>query len=190
VSTSLADFRQTSALTGVAIEIGGNDVRDALVAASAGQDPAPYIQDAIGSLAYNITRLYSRGARRFLLLNVADVGKTPAVRLLDQTFPGIAAFADALSQAYNGALALAVQGLATLPGIDLRILDVYTTLNNVVGFSGTYGFVNVTDACITPDVPPFTCTMPSTYAFWDGIHPTETLHAIVAEEALAVISAP
>ena len=188
VSTYLTDFPQTSASTLVAIEIGGNDVRDALIAALLyQQDPTPYIQNAVVSVATNITQLYSQGARRFLLLNVPDVGKTPAVRMLG---PLVAGFADSLSQAYNTGLADAVQGLAALPGLDLRVLDVYTILNNVVASPEAYGFVNVTDACITPGEPPFACAKPDTYAFWDGIHPTQALHAIVAAQALAVISQP
>lgn len=188
VSTYLDDFPHTSASTLVAIEIGGNDVRDALVAALVyGQDPTPYIQNAIASVAASIGQLYSTGARRFLLLNVPDVGKTPAVRRLG---PLPAAFADSLSRAYNEALAGAVEALsAALPGVDLRILDVYGILKNVVASPEAYGFVNVTDACVTPGVAPFACAKPDTYAFWDGIHPTEALHAIVAEQAVAVISA-
>lgn len=188
VSTYLTDFPQTSASTLVAIEIGGNDVRDALIAALLyQQDPTPYIQNAIVSVVTNITQLYSQGARRFLVLNVPDVGKTPAVRMLG---PAVAAFAGLLSQSYNGALAGAVTNLkAALPEIDLRILDVYGILNNVVTSPEAYGFENVTDACITPGEPPFACAKPDTYAFWDGIHPTQALHAIVAEQALAVISA-
>lgn len=189
VGAYLAGFPQTSARTLVAIEIGGNDVRDALVAAASGQDPMPYIVNALGSLTQSITQLYGYGAQKFLVLNVPDVGKTPAVRMLDQLFPGIAGLADTLSQAYNGGLALAVQGLRGA-GIDVRILDVYATLNTVVADPGTYGFLNATDACITPNLPPFKCAQPDTYVFWDGIHPTQALHAIVAQQAIVVISAP
>ena len=192
VGAYLAAFPHTSPGALVAIEIGGNDVRDALIGAALfGQDPAVYIGNAVGSLTDSITRLYLHGARTFLVLNVPDVGKTPAVRILDQTYPGIAAFADTLSQAYNGGLALAVQGLvAALPGIDVRILDIYSTLNSVVAQPGAYGFANATNACITPNQPPFKCAKPDTYVFWDGIHPTEALHAIVAQQAVAAITAP
>lgn len=191
VDAYLADFPQTSARTLIAIEIGGNDVRDALAAAGLGQDPNPYIADALGSLKNNIIRLYASGARKFLVLNVPDVGKTPAVRILDQLFPGTAAGGNALSSGYNAGLALVVQGLgAALPGIDIRILDIYTTLNSVIAHPGTYGFRDATHACVTPDQPPFKCTKPDMYAFWDGIHPTQTLHAIVAAQAISVISGP
>ena len=186
VGTYLADFPQTSARTLVVIEIGGNDVRDALVAAASGQDPSPYIQNAIVSLSTNILQLYGHGAKTFLILNVPDIGKTPAVRALG---PAAVAGAHFLSNAYNGGLAAAVQGLVGA-GIDVRILDVYATLNAVVADPGQYGFLNVTDACVTPNQPPFTCAQPDTYVFWDGIHPTKALHAIVAQQAIAVISAP
>lgn len=191
VAAYLKDFPQSSPNTLMAIEIGGNDVRDALIAAALyGQDPTPYIQNALTSVADSITQLYANGARNFLLLNVPDVGKTPAVLILDQGFPGIAGFADTLSQAYNAGLAQAAQGLSlALPDIDIRILDVYSTLNSVVAQPGAYGFVNVTDACITPGQPPFACTKPDTYAFWDGVHPTRALHAIVAQQAIDVVTA-
>jgi phospholipase/lecithinase/hemolysin len=185
----LGDFPQTSERTLVVIEIGGNDVRDALAKAASGQDPSSDIANAIGSLTQSIIQLYGRGGQnfKFLVLNVPDIGKTPAVRKLDRLFPGfgILALADALSQTYNGLLASAVQGL----GIDAEILDVYTKLNEVVANPAANGFVNVTDACITPNQPPFTCAQPDTYAFWDGIHPTKALHAIVAQQAIDAISA-
>jgi phospholipase/lecithinase/hemolysin len=191
VNTYLSDFAATPAGTVVAIEIGGNDVQDALMAAALfGQNPAPYIQNAIGSLADNITRLYAHGARRFLLLNVPDVGQIPAVRALNSTLPGIATVANTISQAYNAALLGAVQQLSGLPAIDIRVVDVYTLLNTVLAHPAAYGFDNVTEACVIPNQPPFTCSRPDRYVFWDGIHPTRALHAIVAEQALAVLSAP
>ena len=188
VSTYLADFPHTSPRTLVAIEIGGNDVRDALVAAAMGNDPGPIIQGALNSLFISIAQLYNNGARKFLILNVPDVGKTPAVRALG---PAAVAGANLISVTYNGGLAVGLQQLeAALPGIDIRILDVYTTVNSVVTNPATYGFVNATDACITPNQPPFACAQPDTYVFWDGIHPTKALHAIVAQQAIAVMSAP
>jgi phospholipase/lecithinase/hemolysin len=194
VGMYLADFGVTPPRTLVAIEIGGNDVRDALVAAAMGQDPGPYIANALGSLSQEVVRLYLSGAQRFLILNVADVGKTPAVQMLDRMLGAggaVIGAAGSLSNAHNGGLVLVVGGLqAALPGIDIRTLDVHATRNSVVANPGTCGFVNATDACITPNQPPFGCAKPDRYVFRDGIHPTQALHAIVAQHAIAVISAP
>jgi phospholipase/lecithinase/hemolysin len=48
----------------------------------------------------------------------------------------------------------------------------------------------VTQACVTPNQPPFQCTKPDGYVFWDGIHPTKVVHRIIAQDALAAIAAP
>lgn len=190
VSAYLADFPQTSAQTLVALEIGSNDVRDALVAAAVlHQDPIPLLQQALGSLANQVGLLQAYGARKFLILNVPDIGKTPAVRQLDTQFPGLAGLATALSQAYNQGLVGVVQ-YANGTGAQARVLDVYTLLNQVVGDPAAYGMTNTTSACVTPKVPPFQCKTPDSYVFWDGIHPTQAMHAIVGQQAIAVVSAP
>lgn len=187
VSTYLSDFPQTSASTLVAIEIGGNDVRDALVAAAGGQDPAPYIQNALASLGNSVGTLYAYGARRFLLLNVPDLGKLPAVRQLGL---GAVAGGNFLAVQYNANLVFLTQQLMQLlPGSDIRIVDLYAKLNQVVADPRAYGLTNATDACVTPNQPPFRCAQPDTYVFWDGIHPTKAVHEIVAQEAAAVLFA-
>jgi len=188
VSTYLSDFPQTSPQTLVAMEIGSNDVRDALVIAASGQDPSPTITNALGSLADSIGRIYANGARKFLLLNVPDIGKAPAVQGLG---PAAVHFGGLISANYNAGLASVVSALQThLPGVDIRILDINETLNEVLANPGAFGFVNAIDACVTPNQPPFKCAKPDTYVFWDGIHPTKALHAIVAQRAISLISAP
>ena len=122
VAAYLAAFPQTSPQTLITLEIGGNDVRDALVAAASGQDPAPYVQNALASLANSIATLYAHGARRFLLLDVPNLGRAPAVRMLEQQVPGAAAAATQLSQAFNAGFAGVVQYAKGLGGADARML--------------------------------------------------------------------
>lgn len=191
VDAYLGDFTQTTPRTLVAIEIGGNDVRDALVAVASTGDPnaaAPYIGGALNSLAFEMVRLYGHGAKRFLLLNVPDVGQTPAVRMLG---PVAQFVANQLATQYNANL----QGLRdfmalNLQGSDIRILDIRSTLDEVIANPASYGFTNTTEACVTPGVAPFKCKQPERYVFWDGIHPTKAVHAIVAQQALVKIGAP
>ena len=187
-------FPQTSANAWVGIEIGGNDVRDALIAAAGGQDPMPYLQNALASLGDSVGALYARGARKFLLLNVPDISKAPSVRMIASQLPPLQAqqllgAAYALSNGYNqGQLLLGQKLTQLLPGIDIRIVDIYGLLNDIVAHPQSYGLANVTDACVTPNVAPFKCDKPDTYLFWDGVHPTKVVHELIAQRALAVIA--
>jgi len=193
VGTYLSDFGSTSENTLIAIEIGGNDVRDALVIAQMGGDPEQHIKDALTSVANSIYQLYFSGARHFLLLNVPDIGKTPAVRALDYVLGAggeVIKGAGKLSDGYNDGLAYTVGQLQAALGIDVTILDIHQALDNVIAAPDDYGFSNVSDACITPDQPPYKCEKPDEYIFWDGIHPTRALHAIVAQQAVAEVTAP
>ena len=189
VGAYLADFPQTSARSLIAMEIGGNDVRDALLAASLGQDPAPIIQSALASVGNSVGALYASGARKFVLLNIPDPGVAPSVRMFG---PDAVAGARALATGYNDSMlyTLVPQLKVVLPGSDIRIVDLYALLNLIVASPGAYGLVNVIDACVTPGTPPFRCTQPDSYLFWDGLHPTKGVHEIIAREVLATISAP
>lgn len=186
-----ADFARTSDRTWVAMEIGGNDVRDGLVAVLVSGNPnaaGPYISAALTSIRDSVIALNGHGARKFVLLNVPNVGLTPAVR----SFGPVAMFVgDSVSQGFNTNLTLLIESLkAGLPGSDIRIVDLYTKLNEIVASPDSYGFANVTDACVRPNQPPFECKRPDSYVFWDGIHPTKAMHAIIAQQALAKIAAP
>lgn len=190
VAAYLADVQQISPHTLIAMEIGGNDVRDALAAAASGQDPAPYIQNALASLANTLATLHARGARKFLLLNVPNPARSPSVQMLDQQVPGAALAATQLAQLFNAGLAGLLQYANALGGTDARGLDLHGLLEAIVGSPQTYGFENTTDACVTPNVPPFHCAAPDRFVFWDGVHPTRAVHALIAQQAIAVISAP
>jgi phospholipase/lecithinase/hemolysin len=190
VNAYLTDFPETSADTLVVLEIGSNDVRDAL--ASAAMNPtqsSEIIATALNNVGIAVNTLYTKGARKFLLMNVPAVGETPAVKTLDSWIPGTAFAADTLAESFNFGLATLQSTLnSLLPEIDIRILDIYSLLYEIIGDPASYGIVNTEDACVTPNLPPFTCKKPDTYLFWDGIHPTKVVHDIVAQKAAEVIN--
>jgi phospholipase/lecithinase/hemolysin len=177
------------------IEMGGNDIRDAITAFSgvlqATKDPAQaaaaagdVVAGALTSIYQNIALLYGRGARNFLVVNAPDLGLTPAIRALG---PGATALATGLSQQFNGGLEGVLAGFAGVPDIQLVRLDVYTKLQAIVAEPENFGLTNVTAACITPNVAPYHCKEFKEYLFWDGIHPTAAAHAIVAQQAAAAL---
>jgi len=173
------------------VEMGGNDIRDAIETFSrvfqATNDPAEataragdVLAGALSSIYQNIALLYGRGARNFLVVNAPDLGLTPAIRALG---PGATALAAGLSQQFNAGLDGVIAGFAGEPDIKLVRLDVYTKLQAIVAEPEGFGLINVTAACITPDVAPYHCKAFKDYLFWDGIHPTAAAHAIVAQQA-------
>lgn len=167
-----------------AIEMGSNDVRDAFLAYAGGNPAQAFVilQDAYTAIANNIATLYAAGARTFLLWRVPNVALTPAARSLG---PGAIALGTQLTQGFNSGLDAAAAQLSQLPGITIVRLDVYQLLNEIVADPQTFGLTNVTTACLTPNVPPFTCDRPDEFLFWDGIHPTSAGHALIAADATA-----
>jgi len=179
----LNDIPEPSDRTLVVIEMGSNDVRDVL----AGGDPA-LLETAAYNIGAAVETLYGLGARKFLLVNVPNIGRTPAVTALDAVFPGLAEAANGLSIAFNGALSLLqTRIMGAFPGIDVRILDFYALLEAIIGDPAAFGLENTQNACVTPNLPPFKCPSPDTYLFWDGIHPTKAVHDIMAEAAAEVL---
>jgi len=165
------------------IEMGSNDIRDALVTFAGGGNGAPILQRAVVSIAQNIQTLYAAGARTFLVWRPPNVGLTPAIRTLDRARPGAAQLAAAITQNFNAGLDGAVAQLSALPGITIVRLDAFRLLNDLTANPDAFGLTNVTAACITPGVAPFTCQDADEYLFWDGIHPSKAVHAITAQEA-------
>lgn len=170
------------------VEMGANDVRDALIIIAGGGDPSLVLQEALLSIVANIQRLYAAGAREFLVWNVPNPAFTPAVRSLG---PAAGLVATQVTLSFNTELITGPAGvlaqLSGLPGITIEVLDAFQLLNNVNANPGAFGLTNVTTACVTPDDPPFKCDNPNDFLFWDGIHPTKAGHAIVAQEAANVL---
>ncbi|MEC4748939.1 SGNH/GDSL hydrolase family protein [Methylomicrobium sp. Wu6] len=188
LNTYMSDFPETSPNALVVIEMGGNDVRDALVT----QNPT-LIVAALTNIGNAIQTLYGQGARKFLLVNVPAIGATPAVKIIDDKFGGtgaIIAAANSLAEAFDGGLADLQKGLNALPGADIRMLDLHALLNEIIADPASFGITNTSDACVTPNLPPYKCQKPDTYLFWDGIHPTKVVHGIMAQRAAVVLLAP
>src|SRR6185503_2922294 len=163
------------------IEMGSNDIRDSFQIYASGGNGGPILPAAIGSIAANIQRLYGAGAREFLVWAAPNVALTPAIRSLG---PAAGGLATGLTQAFNGGLAQVLAQLSLgLPGISIARLDAYQLLNQIVGDPAAFELTNVTTPCLTPNVVPFSCKHADGFLFWDGIHPTNAGHAILAHEA-------
>jgi phospholipase/lecithinase/hemolysin len=167
------------------IEMGGNDIRDALTVYAAGGNGGPILGRAIASIAANIQRLYAAGAREFLVWLPPNVALTPAIRSLSPAAQGLGSF---LTQLFDTNLAAVLVQLSQgLPGTTFAQLDAFQLLNAIVADPAAFHLANVTTACLTPNIAPFSCANVDEFLFWDGIHPTKAGHAIVADEAARLV---
>jgi outer membrane lipase/esterase len=171
------------------IWFGANDVRDALEALAVdptGAQSFGIVQAAITAVANNVVTLWSAGARTFLVPNVPNLASTPAVAAQPAPVRGAAA---QLSAAYNAALGQALAGLeAQLTATRIERVDVFALLNAVLAAPSAYGLANTTEPCLRFGVVvDAICADPRRHMFWDAIHPTAAVHAILARHAAAVL---
>ena len=177
------------------IQIGGNDIRDALTAAqivllgggSADEAQAAagqVLTEAVNAIAYNMTLLRTVGAQNFLVATVPDLGKTPAVIAL-----GASADATALSAGFNMGLD-GVISLFAANGANMFRLDLFSFVNTATAMPLGLGFVNASEPCLQVFSPPATgvCDDADQYLFWDGLHPTRAGHRLVGNIAINVLS--
>jgi phospholipase/lecithinase/hemolysin len=122
-------------------------------------------------IAKIMERLYSAGARKFLVTNVPDVGATPR----GQGLPSPAT-ATALSNGFNGTLNNELANFrASHAGADVRLADFKSAV------AITTGFTNTTDPCVVNLVA---CATPDTYTYWDNLHPTAATGRNMAKAAI------
>jgi phospholipase/lecithinase/hemolysin len=205
VQTFLQDVNQTAPSDALyVIEMGSNDLRDALATffavyqATGSQSQAAtaanaIVTNALNGIAKSIYTLYTSGARKFLVWDAPRIESVPAVLALG---PTVAIVARNLVDGFNQGLAqnvLSSAALGGLPGIQIAQMDVSGRMIAIIQSPGNFGLTNVTNPCVTPNTPPFTCQQPDDYFFWDGIHPTKAVHAMLAQlavDALAQFPSP
>ncbi|KAF9615764.1 hypothetical protein IFM89_026230 [Coptis chinensis] len=150
------------------------------------------ILDETGSIA----KLYSLGARKFVLISVYPLGCIPFVKT---TFAVSQGCLDPLNQAallFNSRMKSLVDDLKpNLPGSNLVCINTYQIIMDIIKDPATKGFNDTTSGCC--EVIPVreggtgilckrsgsTCSDRSGHAFFDGLHPTEAVNDLIAKKA-------
>lgn len=142
-----------------------------------------FVQNDLGQVLGNIVgfvaALVGDGAKDFAILNVPDLGQTPAGRASGH---GPQLSAAALS--FDQALAAQLSGLAATDGVAIHVIDTYALVDKAVSDPAYFGLTNSTVPCMTD---PATC---GTSLFFSSLHPTAAGHAILADYALAAVPEP
>ncbi|MFZ9035770.1 MAG: SGNH/GDSL hydrolase family protein [Francisellaceae bacterium] len=152
--------------------------------------------DAAKDIAYDVDYLYDKGGRKFIVLNLPNIGATPSVTE-DGGSPDSdsALAATALSELYNSTLITELDSLsASLDGINIKQIDSFTLLDRIISdknysvLGADFGFDNTTQMACTynaDDMPSAINCIPddgklSGYLFEDGVHPTTEMHEALA----------
>lgn len=175
--------------------IGANDLFAIL--GTSGLSPSQVRQaeaDVIANESAFVSAIAADGASNLLVVDVPDLGKTPAIA---GEGAAASAAATALAADFNGKLVTAMRDLAFLYGLRLTVVDAMGLIDQAVADPSAYGFNNVTTPCWTGS---FTSAQSGTvcsrklavqdrHLFWDSIHPTARGHAAIAagaEQALGL----
>jgi outer membrane lipase/esterase len=171
--------------------IGANDIFVNVSAAGAGLISGAQVQANIATAATDtlaqIARLRDAGAKRVMVFNLPDIGKTP-LGVSTPTAPF-----SALTGLFNSTLQA---GLTSL-NVDIIPMNVFGLFNEIIANPAAFGLTNVTTpACTTTSA--LNCTLATlvapnadkTFAFADGVHPTPAGHQIISDYAAAIIEAP
>lgn len=144
-----------------------------------------YAQTAVQNLANNIGALAAFGAERFLVLNMPNLGATPSAAGL-----GLQTELAALSAGFNTGLASAVGFLRNAFGLNILEFDTFGALDDLIA-SGL--FPNTTQPCFDANDPNSLARILGgcqDYLFFDGVHPTTAVHAILAQQLARVVPEP
>jgi hypothetical protein len=145
----------------------------------------------IGHVVSALESLAARGARQFLVPNLPILGRIP-----NYNRDAVASKAfDTLSHQYNGAFETAIESLAARqPQATFYRLDVGEIFSSAVTNPAAWGLANWFDPA-APGLNPGAIFYnesrivpnPEQYLFWDKIHPTAAVHAILGDFAKRVV---
>jgi phospholipase/lecithinase/hemolysin len=148
----------------------------------------------VNNLAEDIGRLVAAGARNLLVPNLPRLGHTPRFNRNANTL----AQYNARTTQFNTSLDLMLDSLQTShASLSLFRLDVEALFNEALADPAAASLVNTTDAA-APGLEPGDSSYNASqiapnadqYLFWDDLHPTATVHALLAERALALFAQP
>jgi phospholipase/lecithinase/hemolysin len=137
----------------------------------------------VANIAKAITTLAAAGGENFLAPNLPLLGELPATNVLPQPMRDAL---NGLTMAFNGLLQAEVATLSQTLGVSIKLLDISSVFQDMITHPADYNLTNVTGSALysgAPDDPG--------YLFWDDVHPTTTVHALIGELAFkAVVPEP
>lgn len=145
-------------------------------------------------IKHDLQRLVQKGAKHIMVVNVPDLGKTPAAKDFDAVN-----LMSELSLKHNASLKKTVADLESEdPSVQWFYFDVSDVFDDMMNFPDHYGFTNTTNTCYeemvnNPSEKSVLKMVSSVKArasidactgflFFDPVHPSEPAHVVMAEK--------
>lgn len=164
------------------------------------------VPQVIGNIAASITELYALGARKFIAPNLPVLSSVPLLAdyanllmLSPAEVAQLQGLLDQLALSHNSALQGVLNGLSGLPDIEIIPLDVFALSQQALSqLSTAHG---PAAGCLFSSGPlpvgnPALCLGNTLGAdtsglyYYDELHPTAQVHAVLGQAAIAAIPAP
>ena len=145
------------------------------------------VTDAVSNITLTVTTLYTNGAREVIVGNLPDLGQTPAANGYPAAFR---TYLDSKVGLFNAMLASAMtNAMQQHSGLRIYLVNFNGTLSNVLGAPATYGFTVTTNGALedTNLIDKSFNGPGANYVFWDTIHPTTKMHALMGAAAYASV---
>jgi len=151
------------------------------------------------AITKEMEKLANAGAQHIMVLNLPDLGRSPAADEFDA-----AAVLSSLANMHNSALNQAVKNLENkYPEVNWYYFDVNDTFNKIMDKPEEFGFNNITGTCneVSIDKPSHNTVLrmsiklkegeiPKTcdgYLFFDMVHPTNPAHKLLSAKAKSIL---
>jgi thermolabile hemolysin len=143
--------------------------------------------------ANQIGKLINAGAINILVMLLPTWSTTPIG--IAEFSPGQRNVLTSYTTTINAAIVANVSAIAP-PGVNLKFFDITAFINMILENSEDFGLVNLTAPCLTNfevfikgegGEAPIVCDNPEQFLYWDGEHPTATIHAIFASEVMSFL---
>ncbi len=133
----------------------------------------------VANLISEITTLAAAGGKQFLVPNHPLLGDLPATNTLPQANRDALNF---LTLTFDSMLYSQLNQLQGKLGITIHQVDIDSVFQNIIANPGAYGLTNVTDSAIADGN-----LSGKGYLFWDTVHPTTAIQALIGATAFATV---
>ncbi|KAK2966997.1 hypothetical protein RJ640_003353 [Escallonia rubra] len=171
---------------------GGNDYTLNYFLGRSNTSLEAFTQNLIMTLSRQLKKLYSLGARKFVIMALYPLGCSPSGRARQFLRNGCNQSLNMAAHLFNAHLKSLVDVIKPqMPGSTLVYVNSYKIIRDIIKNPSSKGFNDTSSACCEVDIGILckrggsTCANRSSYVYFDALHPIEAVNVVLASKAYA-----